>query len=272
MVPLKQIGYGILRFSKQHAGTLLAITAGIGVAATEYFSVRAGVQLAQDLTDLEIENLGNDIPAKKKAKIIVKDCAMPTAIAAGTILSIIGIRIVDVRAAKTMAMSYALLAESSDHFRRRVAEHIGDREMEKVNCEIAREEIDNVDVKKVQAINRGHGNYFCLDQITKQPFMACSEYILGRKRDLDMRAGQGEDYISVSEWCSYLDIEQPIDSVGDLVWPASIGVPLELYEDHLPSITMENGEPGYYLKYTVSPMTVEEADIYNANHYIDSWS
>jgi hypothetical protein len=260
------------KFAKDNSGIILAVVAGVGVAATEYFSIRAGMDLRDDLEELAYSKEGEDITPKEKAMVIVKDCALPTATVVLTWACIASSKIIDIRKAKAMAASYALLAESSDHFRRRVAEHIGDKEMEKVNCEIAKEEIDNVDVKKVQAINRGHGNYFCLDQITKQPFMASSDYILGRKRDLDMRAGQGEDYISVSEWCSYLDIEQPIDSVGELVWPASMGVPLELYEDHLPSITMENGEPGYYLKYTVSPMTVEEADIYNANHYIDSWS
>jgi hypothetical protein len=269
---IKNLVKTVTTFCSKNASTILTVGACAGVVATGYFAFKSGVKTVMDLQDIEFEKAGEDITPKEKAMIIVKDCAVLAAVGGLTMAMIISSRIIDIRRAKAMAASYAILAESADTFRRKVSEHIGDKEMEKVNCEIAKEEIDNVDVKKIQAINRGHGNYFCLDQITKQPFMASSDYILGRKRDLDMRAGQGEDYISVSEWCSYLDIEQPIDTVGDLVWPACMGIPLELYEDHLPSITMKNGEPGYYLKYTVSPMTVEEADIYNANHSIDSWN
>lgn len=265
---LKTVG----KFARDNSGIILAVVAGVGVAATEYFSIRAGMDLRDDLEELAYSKKGEDVTPKEKAMVIVKDCALPTAMVVLTWACIASSKVIDIRKAKAMAASYALLAESSDRFRRKVAEHIGDKEMEKVNCEIAKEEMDKIDFNKVQAVNTGHGNFWCEDEITRQPFLACSDWILGRKRDLDLRCGQGEDYISVSEWYSYLGLKPPIEKVGDLVWPASMGVPLELYEDHLPSITMENGEPGYYLKYTVSPMTVEEADIYNANHYIDSWS
>lgn len=271
MIPIKE-GLSIVgKFCKKNAPTILSIAAGLGLAATEIISIRAGIRMAGDITDVQFEHLGEDVPKKEMAKIIVKNAAAPTAVAGVTLAMIISSNIISIRRAKAMAASYALLSESAEVFRRKCVEQIGDQKLDKVHAEIAKDEYDRTKVDeqdRAQAKNLGNGTYWCLDNLTKQSFLADANYILSRKAELDRRCLQGEDYISVGEWCYYLGIDEPGEPFNRFVWPASMGVPLVT---PLPCITSNSGEPAYHLQYHTPPMTEEEADIYNMNHACDTY-
>ena len=57
------------KFARDNSGIILAVVAGVGVAATEYFSIRAGMNLRDDLEELAYSKEGEDITPKEKAII-----------------------------------------------------------------------------------------------------------------------------------------------------------------------------------------------------------
>lgn len=271
MLPIKDMIKIGVKFCEKNAPTILTVAACVGVGATGYLSFKAGEQAAYDIAD-ELIALDDDeatIDTKTKAKIIVKNAAPAVAVGGVTMAAIISSNVINIRRMKALATSYAILAESADIYRRKVVERIGEHKEDEVRGAIAKERFDKFDGEdfKAQAVDTGHGIYWCIDEATKQPFLSSSEWILSQKSRADRYVVEGEDFISLGEWCSMLGIKEPMSPLCDLGWPASVGVPLVV---PIPTCTQNNGEPGYDLQYTMEPMSREDADIYNANHYISS--
>lgn len=268
MLPLKDICKIVGTFTKKNAPTILSIAAGLGVFGTGYLAFKAGEDTAYDIADV-YEQTGEDPDKKTKAKIVVKRCVPAVGMGVVTIAMIASSNIISIRRAKAMAASYAILAESADIYRRKVIERVGEHKEDEIRGAIAKERFDNFDSDefKSQAVDTGHGVYWCIDEATKQPFLSSSEWILSQKSRADRYVVEGEDFISLGEWCSMLGIREPMSPLCDLGWPASVGIPLVV---PIPTCTQNNGEPGYDLQYTMEPMSREDAEIYNANHYISS--
>ena len=267
MLPLKQMVHCAYAFGKKNAPTIISGLACLGVGIVGYFSYKAGENVAYDLAEM-CEN-GKEIDSKTEAKVIIKD-SLPAVVAGGlTIAMIISSNIISIRRAKAMAASYAILAESADIYRRKVIEKVGEHKEDEIRGAIAKERFDNFDSDEFmsQAVDTGHGIYWCIDEATKQPFLSSSEWILSQKSRADRYVVEGEDFISLGEWCSMLGIREPMEPLCDLGWPASVGIPLVV---PIPTCQQNNGEPGYDLQYTMNPMSREDAEIYNANHYISS--
>lgn len=267
MLPLKDICKVVGTFTKKNAPTILSIAAGLGVIGTGYLAFKAGEDAAYDIAE-SYEQTGEDPDKKAKAKIIVKRCAPAVGAGVVTIAMIASSNIISIRRAKAMAASYAILAESADIYRRKVIERVGPHKEDEVRSSIAQERFDGLsDEQKSLAVDTGHGTYLCLDDATKQTFLASAEWILAQKSRADRYVVEGEDFITIGEWCSLLGIKEPMVPLCDLGWPASVGIPLVV---PIPTCQQNNGEPGYHLQYEMEPMTREEADIWNANHYISS--
>ena len=266
MLPLRQLGKGAMIFCKRNSSTILSVLALAGVGAVGYFGYKAGENVAYDLAE-EYERNG-DFDKKTKAKIVVKNMAPVVAAGAVTWACIISSHVIDIRKMKAMAASYALLAESAEVYRHKVIERFGEHKHDEVLGDIAQERFEGLsDEQKSLAIDTGHGVYLCLDDVTKQTFLSSAEWILAQKSRADRYVVEGEDFISIGEWCSMLGIKEPISPLCNMGWPASVGIPLVV---PIPSCTQNNGEPGYDLQYEMEPMTREDADIWNANHYISS--
>lgn len=266
MVPLKVIFKTGVTFCRKNASTILSGLALAGVVYGEYLAYKAGENVAYDLAE-EYETNG-DFDKKTKAKIVVKRVAPVAAVGGLTMAAIISSHIIDIRKMKAMAASYALLAESAEVYRHKVIERIGEHKHDEVLGDIAKDRFEGLsDEQKSLAIDTGHGVYLCLDDVTKQTFLSSAEWILAQKSRADRYVVEGEDFISIGEWCSMLGIKEPISPLCNMGWPASVGIPLVV---PIPSCTQNNGEPGYDLQYEMEPMTREDADIWNANHYISS--
>lgn len=259
---IKNLVKTVTTFCSKNASTILTIGACAGVAATGYFAFKSGVKTVMDLQDIEFEKAGEDITPKDKAMIIVKDCAVPAAVGGLTMAMIISSRIIDIKRAKAMAASYAILAESADTFRRKAIEKAGERKIDEIRGEIAKDEFKDSN-DDIQAESTQGGNFLFKDQITKVYFRADADFVRKVQNKVNAFYAQGENFVTVSEWYSYLGLESPGEPVSELGWPASCGIKFDLASTICP-----NGEPGYYIMYEVPPMTQEEGEAYDANHYI----
>lgn len=264
----------VATFCSKNASTILTVGACAGVAATGYFAFRSGVKTISDLQDMEIERAGGDITPKDKAMIIVKDCAVPAAVGGLTMAMIISSRIIDIRRAKAMAASYAILSESAEAFRRKCIEEMGHNRTDKVYGELAQEELDKHDFEHIDrdtVPRAGTGQFWVVDSLTKQEMLADCSHVWKIKSQLDRRVIEGDDYITVNEWLYYLGFAEAGEPIDKLVWPASMGIPVvDECDKNLPTGHTRNGEPAYVIEYYYPPMTEEEADIYNANHMCDT--
>ena len=263
MIPIKQLLTTGAKFCQKNASTILSIAAAGGVIATGYLGVKAGMDIAYDISDA---GGPEDVAPKEKAKIILKDAAPSIAVGGLTIAAIISSRVIDIRRARAMAASYALLAESSEVYRRKVIEKLGEKKDNEVLGEIAEEEFKDVtDGKDIQAIQTLGGQYLFKDEVTKQYFRADVDFVRKMQNKVNKFYGQGENFVTISDWLGYLGLEEPIYPLGTLGWPASCGI-----EFDLPAVICPNGEPGYLVKYKYEPMTEEEGETYDMNHYISS--
>lgn len=264
MVPLKVIFNTGVTFCRKNASTILSGFALIGVVYGEYLAYKAGENVAYDLAD-EYERNG-DFDKKTKAKIVVKRVAPVAAVGGLTMAAIISSHIIDIRKMRAMAASYALLAESAEVYRHKVIERIGEHKHDEVLGDIANDEIvPDVERNDIQIVSTQGGSFLFKDSITKQYFRADADYVRKQQNRVNDFYKQGENFVTVSEWYGYLGLESPGEPVAGLGWPASCGIKFELS-----SCVCPNGEPGYYILYDVMPMTEEEAEIYDRNHYIST--
>lgn len=270
MVPIKQGLKTLGKFVESNAGTILAIAAGIGVAATEVTSIRAGMCLEQDLVDLRFENLGEELDKKEKVKVVIKDCAVPTAIAVATIVCLAGSKVIDIRKAKTMAASYAILSESAETFRRKCIEEVGAHREDKIRNAISQEKFNEEYDKhkdEIIALGNGEGTYLFRDGITGQFFRDTPEGFSRKISKLNKYYIGGEDFVTVSEYASALGLEEPCSFIREAVWPSAMTI-----EPELDTVMAPTGEPAYdvYFPPEREPMYIELAENYNRNHYVSS--
>lgn len=273
MIPIKGIVGTVGKFCSKNSSTLLSIGACLGVVATGYFGVKAGMQLQDDLLELKVSRMGEETP-KEKATVIVKDCVTTVAVGGLTMAMIVSSNIISIRRAKAMAASYAILSESAEVFRRKCIEEMGHNRTDKVYGELAQEELDKHDFEHIDrdAVPRaGTGQFWVVDSLTKQEMLADCSHVWKIKSQLDRRVIEGDDYITVNEWLYYLGFAEAGEPIDKFVWPASMGIPVvDECDKNLPTGHTRNGEPAYVIEYYYPPMTEEEADIYNANHMCDT--
>lgn len=87
------------------APAALTMVACLGVIATAITSARAALR-ARDI----LEVLPEDTPKKEKVKVVIKEAALPTAVAAGTIGSFIFVRTIDKRVIASLGAGVAALS------------------------------------------------------------------------------------------------------------------------------------------------------------------
>ena len=264
MLPLKDICKVVGTFTKKNAPTILSVLAGFGVVGTGYLAFKAGEDTAYDIADV-YEQTGEDPDKKTKAKIIVKRCVPAAGVGVVTIAMIASSNIISIKRAKAMAASYAILAESADIYRRKVIERVGEHKHDEILGDVASEEMMKDANNDIQIINTQGGSYLFKDSITKQYFRSDADFVRKMQNRVNDFYKQGENFVTVSEWYGYLGLESPGEPVAGLGWPASCGIKFELASCICPS-----GEPGYYIQYDVMPMTEDEADIYDSNHYVST--
>lgn len=261
MVPIKQILSGVAKWSSKNSNTLLTVFTSVGVVVTGVTAYKAGYDTGYDISLREGE--GEDLTKKDKAKMIAKSAVVPVLTGGLTMAGAIDNNISHVKKERQMARSYALLAESAESFRRNVRENLGEHKFDKVLGEQAKKEFAEVTEEDFQAINTDGGGYLFKDGVTKQYFRSSADYVRKMQNKVNSFYAQGENFVTVGEWCSFLGIEPPCDSVSSLGWP-SCGVQFDLASTICP-----NGEPGYYICYDIEPMTEDEGEVYDNNHFLE---
>lgn len=263
MIPIKQLCKAGLKKADKYAPELLMGLGVLGTAVTGYLGVKAGMNIAVTYADKMAK--GEDISPQGKTKIILKETAPVIAAGGVTIAAIISSGVISKRRMKALATSYALLAESSETFKRKVVEKIGDKKVDEIKGEIAKEEFEKDKDIDIQAVETAGGSYLFKDGITKQYFRSSADYVRKMQNKVNSFYTQGENFVTVSEWYGYLGIEPPCEPLAGLGFPAASGIRFELASCITPS-----GEPGYLIVYDIDPMTEEEAELYDMNHAVEN--
>ena len=263
MIPIKDLIKTGYKTVNKFAPELLTGLAVLGTGVTGYLGVKAGMNIAVTYADKMAK--GEDISPQGKTKIILKETAPVIAAGGVTIAAIISSGVISKKRMKALATSYALLAESSETFKRKVAERIGDKKMDDIRGDIAKEEFEKDAGKEIMAKETAGGTYLFKDGATKQYFRSSADYVRKMQNKVNSFYTQGENFVTVSEWYGYLGPEDPCDSMAELGWPAGSGIRFELG-----SCIAPNGEPAYLIMYDVPPMSMEEGELYDMNHAVEN--
>lgn len=265
MIPIKQLIKQGGKWASKHSTEILTVVSSVGVVATGYFGVKAGMKLANDIQP-EVE----DRTKKEIAVTVLKD-SWPVITSGGlTIAAIISSGIISKRKYKALATSYAILSEASETYRRKIIETIGDKKYDEALGNVAEKEFEDFN-DEVQVVNTEGGSYLCKDKLTNQYFRSSSDYIFNMQRRVNKFYLQGETFVNFETWYSYLGLEAPEWLVEmNLGFPATSGIDIVTDENqHLPTCTAPNGEPAYLIDYNVPPMSEEMAGIYDSNHFLE---
>jgi hypothetical protein len=261
MIPIKQLIKQGGKWASKHSTEILTVVSSVGVVATGYFGVRAGMKLANDIQP-EVE----DRTKKEIAVTVLKD-TWPVLTSGGlTMAAIISSGVISKRKYRALATSYAILAEASETYKHKVIEQLGEKKHDEIMGEASKKEFEDYkEGDEVQAVGTDGGVYLCKDGITKQYFRSSADYIRKTQDKVNKFYLQGENFVTVGTWYSYLGLECPSSVVSELGFPATSGIDFELVSTICP-----NGEPGYYIQYNVDPMTEDEAELYDMNHSVES--
>lgn len=258
MIPIKQLIKQGGKWASKHSTEILTVVSSVGVCATGYFGVRAGMKLANDIQP-EVE----DHTKKEIAVTVLKD-TWPVLTSGGlTIAAIISSGIISKRKYKALATSYAILSEASETYRRKVVEQIGEKKHDEIMGEAAKKEFEDFN-DDIQVTETPGGSYLFKDELTKQYFRSSVNYIRKMQNKVNSFYTQGEDFVESSTWISYLGLESPCESYGKLGFPAASGIDFDLDSTIAP-----NGEPAYFIRYNAYPMDEKEAALYDMNHQIE---
>lgn len=260
---LKAFGKDVIRFAKRNSETILMVVGVIGTGATAYYGIKDGMQIGYELA--EAISKDEEITTKEKAKIVLKNSKRTLAASGITWAAIISSGVISIKKQKAMARTYAIMSEIGHTYRQKVIDTMGEQKDNIVLGKIAEEEFAKDDLDKVQIIETGHGSVLFKDNFTKQYIRSSVDYIRKMQNKVNEFYKFGEDKVTFGEWCDYAGFEYPAEKIAEFCFPAASGVQFEL-----PACTCPNGEPGFLIFYDVEPMTREEADIYDTNHYVAS--
>lgn len=258
MIPIKHLIKQGGKWASKHSTEILTVVSSVGVVATGYFGVRAGMKLAND-----IQPLAEDRTKKEIAVTVLKD-TWPVITSGGlTIAAIISSGIISKRKYKALATSYAILSEASETYRRKVVEQLGEKKHDEIMGDAAKKEFEDFN-DDIQVADTPGGGYLFKDGLTKQYIRSSVDYIRKMQNKVNGFYTQGEDFVEVSTWLAYLGVEAPCEAFGKLGFPAASGIDFDLDSTIAP-----NGEPAYYIRYNIEPMTEEDASLYDMNHQIE---
>lgn len=220
---VKAVAKATPKFCAKNSTTLLMIGASVGVAGTGYLAFSSGVKTGRALQ--AAETLYSDEPVeltrKEKAKIAwtaSKGTIIGAAtVGALTIAQIVSSGIIDIRRQKALSTALALSTEAARTYKDKVIETLGEKKEAEIHSNIAQEEEDKDPIGDKYIIDTGHGNVLYKDGITKRYFRSDPEWIRKAQEEANNWYLAGEDFISINEWYSLLNIEE-CEDLDDLGW------------------------------------------------------
>lgn len=192
------------RFLRKHGGTLLAISASVGVVLTAIETGKATIK-AEKLVELN-----RDVP-EYDMKEKVKDCwqfYIPAAVlGAGTIGCIIGSNVLSRKEIASLTAAYMALGKSYQQYRRQVAERVGGEEEKDILAAAQRKE---------EASPASSEKVLCYEPISKRYFHATETELLGAFYETN-RDFTENGYVALNDFYGYLNLDF-VPALNDRGW------------------------------------------------------
>lgn len=182
---------------KKYAPIILSVTASIGVIATAVLSHKATEKVMED-PDSE-DNWKHYIPT--------------VAVVTGTIGCIVGANVLSYREQVSLANAYVMLFQSFDQYKKKVIEHHGMEEHERILDELRVEKANPPKIVSECFFENANGFYdeheepkLFYDEFTNRYFEAKPSDVLQAEYYMNRNYVLGWD-VTMKDWCEFLGLE-----------------------------------------------------------------
>ena len=210
-------------FCKRNGSTILSVLGGAGVILTTVTAVKATPKALELIDNFEQEK-GEKLTKWEKVKVAGPVYLPTIAIGVGTVMCVIGVKLLTDKSQANVASAYALLEQSYKEYRKKVVEKYGEEADQEIIDEIAAEQAKNVGVKTPGYIGSsklyvddqcGKNRLFCIEydnrmfETTLEQVIS-AEYYLNRNYSL-------RGYSVLNEFYDFLGLE-PTDYGNEVGW------------------------------------------------------
>ena len=239
-------------FMRTNKGTILAVTAVVGVIGTGVL-VAHGAMKAKDILDEEAEireeNGEEPMQFLDKVKITWK-CYLPSALTGvATITSILGGNASHIKKEAALTNIYEVAAKTHQVYKEKVKEVVGEKKELQAAEETSKQIIADNPVGDRQIIITGKGTQLCYDTGSDRYFESSVEEIMRVTNDLNaamidaynVDAHGQEDFTPANDWYMALGLKPNV--FGDLFgwttsYPIKIRIDAHLNEEGKPAIAI----------------------------------
>ena len=222
---------------------MTAIAVG-GTLSTAFLAARAGYKAAEHLERGAVHP--QDLTPKEKFEETWKFYIPAVATAALTVSAVICANRISSRRVAAFAAAYSVLERTSDEYRAKVTEKLGERKEQAIHDEIAQERVRRDPVTSREVIITGNGKVLCYDDYTGRYFESDMETLRKAQNDINDQI-INDHYASLSDF--YDCIGLPQTGVSDAVgW--NLDKRLEL---HFSTTLSDDNRPCIVVTFEVSP-------------------
>ena len=210
-------------FVKRNGATILTVLGCVGVIATAVTAIKATPKALEYLEEAEKEK-GEKLTNWEKVKVAGPTYLPTVVIGAGTVMCVIGVKLLTDKSQANVASAYALLEQSYREYRKKVVERYGEEVDQEIIDEIVAEQAKNVGVRTPGYIGQtslfvddqcGETRLFCIEydnrvfETTLEQVIS-AEYFLNRNYSL-------RGYSVLNEFYDFLGLE-PTDYGNEVGW------------------------------------------------------
>lgn len=209
------------KFLRKHGGTILAVTASVGVVATAIETGRATtkaqhiLEVDKELTKFNENEFGvtEEPPTKKQIVLMCWKAYVPAVIlGGGTIACILGSNALNKKQIAGLTAAYMALGKTYQEYRRQVAEQIGVEEEKDIYK-------DTQDVLETPApAGTDEEKLLCYEPISKRYFHATKAELLAAFYDANKDFAEN-GYIALNDFFGYLGLDF-VPELDDKGWSA----------------------------------------------------
>lgn len=222
--------------------TSLGVAGVIGTAVlVGRASYRLSDILAEERQRLFQEGESTAIPFKRAVQLGWKLYIPALSTAAITIGCIIGANQVGTRRTAAMAAAYSVLEKSSEEYRNKVVEKIGEKKERDFRDELAQDRVNDNPIGSREVIITGGGDVTFYDMHTGRYFQSDMETVKKAQNDLNHRI-INHQYASLNDWYDRVGLNR-VPQGDDVGWNADklmeIYFSTTMTEEQKPCITIE---------------------------------
>lgn len=237
------------QFIKHNSPTILTIIGAAGVIGSVVTAVTSTPKAMRRIEEAECEK-GEELTKTEVVKVTAV-VYIPTAIiCAATLACIFSANILNQNHQAALTSAYALLDQSYKKYRKKVKELYGEEAEKTIKCEIAKDELEKMDVKKPE-----DDKMLFYDEYSERYFHAYEKDVI-KAEYMANRAIMNEAFITLAEFYGYLGLSVDDESWNYIGWTCDDLAEWTGYfwlDFHHELIEMEDGIEATVIWYDVSP-------------------